>query len=133
MTTETATCRNGCPETPWDVRGYRKDAFPESLGGYCFTCAFWLHLSTEVDAGTVVCEHGGHLERWHFDTAKPIRDVANKSLLGCGGARWTVRFRDGRVTETNDLWGSGDIPERFRDLFPVNAELISQQWGPGNA
>jgi hypothetical protein len=124
-----ATCRGGCPETPWDAYGYRAATFPESLDGYCFKCAFWLSAAGETDAGTVICERGGRLERWHFDAAKPVKDVADKSLLGCGGGRWTIRFHDGRVAETNDLWGSGEIPERFRGLFPVNADLISQQWG----
>lgn len=123
-----ATCRNGCPDTPWDVFGYRPEAFPKSMNGYCFTCAFWLDAATDADAGTVVCERAGRLERWHFDAGRPVKDVADKSVLGCGGALWTVRFRDGREVQTNDLCGSGDIPERFRDLFPVNAELISQRW-----
>ena len=56
--------------------------------------------------------------------------TASKSLLGMSGARFTIRFTDGRTVETNDLWHSGVIPDRFRDLFPVNAHVDSHQDGP---
>ncbi len=42
---------------------------------------------------------------------------------GFGGTKFKIKFTDGRVVETNNLWHQGQIPERFWDLLPVNAEF----------
>lgn len=121
-------CANGCDTRPWPA-GYRAGSFPDDLAGYCFRCAFWLKHAREQDAGTVITDDRGRLERFQFDPAKPVSS-GRTSVLGMSGARFTIRFTDGRVTETNDLWHSGVVPDRFRDLFPVNAQVDSHEYGP---
>ena len=44
---------------------------------------------------------------------------------GCYGDWFTVKFLDGRVVETCDLWIGGDVPERFWDRLPINATIVS--------
>jgi hypothetical protein len=121
-------CANGCQDKPWPD-GYRAGSFPDDLAGYCFTCAFWLEHAREANAGTVITDDRGNLERFQFDPRKPFKDCS-RSLLGMSGHRFTIQFTDGRAVETNDLWSSGVIPERLRDLFPVNAHVTSHQYGP---
>jgi hypothetical protein len=41
-----------------------------------------------------------------------------------GGARSTIRFRDGRSVVTHNLWCQGEVPAHFREALPDNAEFI---------
>lgn len=84
--------------------------------------AFWAAHAAFTDAGTVIAEVNGALSLYHFDANRPLTD-ARPEFRGFNGARWQVRFLDGREVTTNDLYGNGAIPERFRCLFTVNAEL----------
>lgn len=112
-----------CPHIIWPEDHFYPDAFSEELRDYCFRCAFWLSKSRNMDAGSVVAERQGGREYWHFDPERPVMSDVRPELLGCGGAMFTVLFTDGRVVKTNNLWGGGEIPEEFCDLFPVNAWL----------
>lgn len=42
---------------------------------------------------------------------------------GCGGDISVIRFNDGRVVITDDLWGGGNVPERYKELMPDNAQF----------
>lgn len=91
----------------------------------CFNCDFWLEKVRWVTdppakyAGRVARVNGRH---WVVGA----RATGDKSHMGCGGREVTVRFDDGRVVSTNNLWGQGDIPEGFRARLPDNATL---EWG----
>lgn len=40
------------------------------------------------------------------------------------GGRWsTIRFNDGRIVKTCDLWTQGVIPEKWREQLPDNAKF----------
>ena len=54
-------------------------------------------------------------------------DSEETYFRGFAGAHFTIRFHDGRVIETTNLWCQGDIPDEFRDLFPNNADF-DWQW-----
>lgn len=84
--------------------------------------AFWAGLASFTDDGTVIAETERGLSLYHFDAARPVT-TARPEFRGFNGARWQVRFHDGREVETNDLYGPGVIPAAFRELFAVNAEL----------
>lgn len=58
-------------------------------------------------------------------------DSKETYFRGFAGAHFTIRFYDGRVVETTNLWCQGDIPEEFRDLFPNNAEF-DYEWKKHN-
>jgi hypothetical protein len=124
--TAAKTCRSeGCGGEPWETGRYSPNTFPESTHGYCFTCAFWADHAANPNAGTVIIEgRAPHLgrERLEFDPALPVIGP-DHGMRGFSGALWRVRFRDGRETETDNLWLQGTIPDRFLDRFPVNADL----------
>lgn len=88
----------------------------------CFNCDFWLeHARWATDppakyAGKIAVVGGRH---WVVGA----RASGDKSLMGCGGREVTVRWHDGRVASTNNLWGQGTIPEHFRARLPDTAVL----------
>lgn len=43
---------------------------------------------------------------------------------GFGGRKFTIKFMDGRVVETCDLWHQGKIPESYREVLSDNAKFI---------
>jgi hypothetical protein len=47
-------------------------------------------------------------------------------MRGFGGERFIVKFHDGRIVKTTNLWAQGVIPERFRDRLPDNAEFVGK-------
>jgi hypothetical protein len=71
----------------------------------------------------------------HRDNARSIIADGNAYMLGTatapgrwngyGGSWFTVRFQDGRVVETCDLWDQGIIPSEFREQLSDNATLES--------
>lgn len=52
-------------------------------------------------------------------------------FMGHGGARMRWVGSDGVVYESNDVWAQGEIPERFRDQLPDNAEWVPGWWCGG--
>jgi hypothetical protein len=116
-----ASCLSAdCGGTPV---GSRAD---DDLSGYCSTCRFWLFMADEeATPGTVVADLAdGSRRHFYFNPAEPIVHTGNPELhLGFGGTPYRVRFFDGRVVDTNDLYGQGEIPARFHHLFPPNAAL----------
>lgn len=47
-----------------------------------------------------------------------------RGVAGFGGSPATVKFFDGRVVETRNLWSQGVVPAPFRDRLPDDAELV---------
>lgn len=85
----------------------------------CGTCDFWrmrLRYHGEPKPNHVVTDG------WVCYSIGDGRGSA--SCRGFGGAKFTVRFHDGRTVETEDLWYGGIVPERFRDRFTPNAQVI---------
>lgn len=84
----------------------------------CFNCNFWAeHIQRDhnEDKDVFVVANGNHYI---------IDESPNPYFKGFGGAKYTIRFNDGRVVKTDNLWFQGDIPELFRDELPDNAILI---------
>src|SRR3954467_4010293 len=76
-----------------------------------------------VDAW-IVRSHGHHY------LAKPkVNNRRDRDLLGFGGRDWEIRFLDGEVIETNNLWHQGEIPLALRSVLPDNAEFIGRSHG----
>lgn len=80
----------------------------------CFSCDYWSDLAREVKNKSSVRIDGHHY--W----------VKTKNTLtkGFSGRQFTVRFYDGRVVTTNNLWYQGKIPQNWRVLLPDNAEKL---------
>jgi len=92
--------------------------------GLCFSCAFWENHARDFeegkDKGKVFIVKGNR----YFDGGEVDKRTA-RGFLGYGGADWKIRMLEsGEITETNNLWHQGDIPEHFRGRMPDNAEFI---------
>src|SRR5215467_12552674 len=121
-----ASCLSAdCGGTPEGLEAPGGSLPDDDLRGYCSTCRFWLAKAAQADPGTVVADDdGGARHHLWFNPAEPVVHTGNPTvLLGFGGAPGRVSFFDGRVVETNDLYGQEQIPARFHYLFPPNATL----------
>ena len=74
-----------------------------------------------------VHEHGEHIiigtECYFLHTNEPIAKRGD-GPLGFSGYEFKIRMFDGRNYVTNNLWGNGEVPPRFRDKLPPNAEFV---------
>jgi hypothetical protein len=83
----------------------------------CRACNHWLGLRR--GGRSIVIEQDGG--RSHYQAGKNKTPGRHN---GFGGNLFRIKFTDGRVEECCDLWHQGTIPERYYDLFPVNAEFL---------
>ena len=117
---KTYTCRC-CGKT------YIKNLDPDVyLKGNCFDCSFWL-FKTEFHedlANRRVVVDGNHYM---------ISAVADTYPLGFGGELFIIKFFDGRIIKTNNLWSQGSIPDRFREMLPDNAVFLPIERQPSTA
>lgn len=81
--------------------------------GECFECNFWLGKIRDIGDPTWVRVNGRCF--------RIAEEAAPGSFRGFGGARYIIRFNDGRLATTTNLWTQGVIPERFRERLPDNA------------
>lgn len=84
----------------------------------CFSCHHWLSL-IRSDGGLVIEDPDGR--RRHYMLGKKTKP---HSWNGFAGQWFTIRKAGGEIVKTCDLWTQGEIPERFHDRLPVNAEFI---------
>lgn len=85
----------------------------------CFTCFFWEEQynidNTNKDTGVII--DGSHY--------RICPDNDDAYFRGFGGRKFTIRFNDGRVIVTHNLWHQGKIPDGyFRGLMPDNAIFL---------
>lgn len=84
----------------------------------CLGCLFWLRYVATRDDKTHAIVNGQHY------VITP--DAPRAAFQGHGGARFDIRFKDGREVTTCNLWAQGRIPERFRERLPDNAEFVTR-------
>ena len=81
----------------------------------CFNCLFWTeYVETKSDHSHLVVNNN------HY-----VIGPATGYQGGFGGAKFNIKFNDGREVTTTNLWMQGDIPERFRDRLPNNAVFVN--------
>lgn len=101
-----------------DPAGYVPETRERMLArSLCFTCLFWLDR-IEAQADPKACVVNGNS---YHDAGK--RTGTPDHCLGFGGRQFRIVFTDGRVIETNNLFGQGPVPERFRDRLPDTARF----------
>lgn len=89
----------------------------------CGKCSHWIDQLRLRDKYTVIVDYNG--QRHHYRVKKESgKSPAPAFCRGHGGQRFKIRFLDGRILETTNLWHQGEVPERFLDRFPVNAEFV---------
>lgn len=102
--------------------------------GVCSTCDFWLDKWRMRDNENVARIDGQHYMFGNsLQDARITQDTTLDALaksmprrdgLGMGGQGVVIRFADGRVVITNDLWHQGTIPARFKNIMHDNAEMV---------
>lgn len=93
------------------------------LNNTCFLCQFWLDVIDAMDHHVVI-----EGTAWAMRPDEPeFRKAFGGWGLGCGGRHHLIRKLDGTVIECNNLWCRGDVPERFRDRLPDDAEFLPRE------
>lgn len=58
-------------------------------------------------------------------TAYTIGDENSKSSFrGFGGSKFKIKKSDGTIIESTNLWYRGEVPERYKEEHPNDAEFI---------
>lgn len=92
--------------------------------GVCFNCAFWIEHIARKDNPQIA-----RIDGVHYSVGPEPHGKVNPATLGYGGARFKIRWRNGRTEVTNNLWCQGHIPEMFRDELPDNAIFLPTEEG----
>ena len=101
-----------------DQTSYMDREIVQAMEDYdaCFGCAYWvLNVAKKNDPDSVRVD--GH-QYWIGP------EDAHPSERGMDGSTYTIKFNDGRVAVTSNLWGNGEVPKGFRDALPDNARFI---------
>ena len=81
----------------------------------CFYCDFWIEKINIKDKPNVARINNNHY----------VIEPNNAFFKGYGGQEFTIKFNDGKIVTTHNLWYQGKIPEIFRDRLPNNAKFIT--------
>jgi len=100
-------------------RGAAKIHAPQGL---CFGCGFW---HEKIELARTAADRVVRVNGRHFMIGDEPQPGAYRNGLGHGGFRFVIRFTDGREVTSHNLWGQGEIPERFRDRLPDNARFVN--------
>lgn len=85
----------------------------------CEDCSFWLEKLYLPDyAKKQVIVEGVHYL------------LSNSSIKGFAGATFKIKFFNGHIVETSNLWHQGTIPEHFRSVLKDNAVFIQTRAAP---
>ena len=90
------------------LRDVARSLFEQKL---CFTCHHWARLLELADDPKTVRAKGHHYRI----------GPEGEPFSGFAGTKFVVKFYDGRVVTTTNLWHQGEIPERFRGRMLDNA------------
>jgi len=82
----------------------------------CFTTNFWNEKVTIAERDDVARINGGHYT--------VCKENSNSHFKGFGGAKFIIKFNNGRIVTTRNLWYQGIIPKEFRKRLPDNAMFI---------
>lgn len=100
------------------------------LAKVCFTCAFWLDMKRKHKDDPLWCRIDGR-SYWPSSVLKPGQLAASQSprsgFKGFGGREFCIRFHDGRLIRTDNLWTQGEMPDWLREVYPDNAEFIKHE------
>lgn len=79
----------------------------------CLTCLFWQDVTNQP-------------ERVVIDGQCYAIGPAGMSHKGFGGFVWTIRFLNGEIVTTDNLWHRGQVPAVWRVELPDNAEFVGE-------
>jgi hypothetical protein len=91
----------------------------------CFSCVHWDLESNKNDPRRVIID--GYC--YGVGDKEPPRDGKGRvrgEMWGFGGRRFDIEIiATGQKFTTHNLWGGGNIPERFREKLPDNARFLN--------
>lgn len=88
---------------------------------FCETCQFWYDkVKLDMEKNTNVLRVNGE----HYTISEPLAKHLH-FMRGMGGNQFTIKFNDGRIVHTDNLWHQGRIPIAWREYLPDNAEFIN--------
>lgn len=90
----------------------------------CFNCNHFMDLFRRPDRSDCIVVqrfdvHGQPISHYMYGEGGGRR-------AGFGGDKWTIKYLDGRVVTTTNLWHQGEIPQHLLKYFPINAELVNE-------
>lgn len=85
----------------------------------CLRCGHWMELLEDRDNPINARIEGRH---YRITPDLPEGEVG---FRGFGGAKHLVRFHDGRMVVTRNLWTQGTIPRHFRERLSDNAVFLT--------
>lgn len=80
---------------------------------------YWKRLAERANPNDAVV-------KGHFYSIGPENPRTPRKYRGFGGDRYVVRFNDGRMVTSTNMWYAGTIPEQFRGQLPDNAEFVKE-------
>ena len=86
---------------------------------FCFDCNFWLEKSKLRRRNPNFFVAGGRA--YYID-----EEDSRSAFRGFGGRKHVVRFFDGRVVHTSNLWFNGEVPAHWRAFLPDTAEFVER-------
>lgn len=91
----------------------------------CFSCVHWdIESSRKNDTRRIIID--GYC--YGVGDKEPTRDAKDRvsgEMWGFGGRRFDIELFTGQRFTTHNLWGGGQIPERFRERMPDNARFLN--------
>ena len=85
----------------------------------CFVKNFWNKIISEKDKHVIingVC----------YTIGEPIPSY-HSQFAGFGGRVFYIKYFDGRIVRTNNLWFNGDIPQEYREVLKDEAKFYYPQ------
>ena len=87
----------------------------------CFSCVHW-----DIEAGRTDDYRRIVIDAYCYGVGEkePPKNGRSNGMWGFGGRRFDIELFTGERFTTHNLWGGGQIPERFRDRMPDNARFL---------
>ena len=85
----------------------------------CFVDHYWKEIIKEKDKYIIIdgtCYMLGESLSTH-----------NTDIAGFGGRTFYIRYFDGRVIQTNNLWLNGTVPNKYKNILKDEAEFYYPQ------
>lgn len=88
----------------------------------CYACLDWTEMAAEKGPHVV------YADGIRYKIA-PDQPKGYQGFLGHGGAEFRIRFHDGRVVVSHNLWTQGHVPDHFKARLPDNAVFLKRGMG----
>lgn len=83
----------------------------------CFHKMYWKQIIAEKDKHIII--NG----QCYYDEGE-VENPSPYQFLGHSGRGFHIRFKNGEMLYTNNLWSQGDIPKEYLSELPDNAEFV---------